>query len=266
MAIPSEMILACDFGGSLTKIVEANEEKEISHLIVPTMAPLSMLEKRVTNDYSAIVVTGGKSISLPERINGVTVVKIPEFDSIAEVARIHKHTPGLIVSIGTGTPFIYVNNGGYTHMGGTGLGGGTIFGLASRLLQVTKISELEEMASKGDPNKVNLTVGDIVGSAIDSLPPEITASNFGKMGGDPNDIAAGLYLLVGEPIASMVALTLRSLGMDSVLFIGSSMKSALLPKILTETLENFGFTTMITDNPDYAILRGAISLYFKDYN
>src|SRR5262249_33964336 len=86
---------------------------------------------------------------------------------------------------GTGTALVSVHGEKIEHVGGTGIGGGTLLGLARHLLGVTRLDTLERMAAHGDLSHVDLTVGDIAGGPVGIVPANATASNFGNVRPDP---------------------------------------------------------------------------------
>ena len=63
----------------------------------------------------------------------------------------------LVVSLGTGTAIVSVNGDKIDHVSGTGVGGGTLLGLAKHMLGVSTIETLEAMARRGDLQRVDLT-------------------------------------------------------------------------------------------------------------
>ena len=89
-----------------------------------------------------------------------------------------------MVSLGTGTAIVSVNKTEIRHVSGTGVGGGTLLGLAKHMLGVSGLDTLEAMADRGDLHRVDLSVRDIAGGPIGDLPPGTTAANFGKIGSD----------------------------------------------------------------------------------
>ena len=84
----------------------------------------------------------------------------------------------IISNIGTGTAIIEVNGNRIIHLGGTGVGGGTIIGLAKGLLKTTDFDTILQYASEGNINNVDLNIGDIVETNISFLNKEFTAVKF----------------------------------------------------------------------------------------
>jgi type II pantothenate kinase len=92
--------------------------------------------------------------------------------------------PYLLVNIGSGVSMIKVSGPReYQRVGGTSLGGGTLWGLLSLLTDATTFDEMLGMAEKGDNTKVDMLVGDIYGSDYGriGLKASTIASSFGKV-------------------------------------------------------------------------------------
>jgi type II pantothenate kinase len=71
----------------------------------------------------------------------------------------------------------------YQRVGGTSLGGGTLWGLLSLLTGARTFDEMLGMAEKGDNTKVDMLVGDIYGTDYGKIGLKSTtiASSFGKV-------------------------------------------------------------------------------------
>jgi len=92
--------------------------------------------------------------------------------------------PYLLVNIGSGVSFLKVSGPReYQRVGGTSLGGGTLWGLLSLLTGARTFDEMLELASKGDNSKVDMLVGDIYGTDYSKIGLKSTtiASSFGKI-------------------------------------------------------------------------------------
>ncbi|CAK9440104.1 uncharacterized protein LODBEIA_P42040 [Lodderomyces beijingensis] len=89
--------------------------------------------------------------------------------------------PYLLVNIGSGVSMIKVTGpgpGGFERIGGSSLGGGTLWGLLSLLTDAKDYNEMLEMAQRGDNENIDLLVGDIYGT------------NYNKIGLKANHIAS----------------------------------------------------------------------------
>jgi type II pantothenate kinase len=92
--------------------------------------------------------------------------------------------PYLLVNIGSGVSMIKVSGPrAYQRVGGTSLGGGTLWGLLSLLTGSRTFDEMLGMAERGDNSKVDMLVGDIYGTDYGKigLKSSTIASSFGKV-------------------------------------------------------------------------------------
>lgn len=92
--------------------------------------------------------------------------------------------PYLLVNIGSGVSMIKVSGPKqFERIGGTSLGGGTLWGLLSLLTGATTFDDMLALADKGDNTKVDMLVGDIYGTDYSKigLSTSIIASSFGKV-------------------------------------------------------------------------------------
>ncbi|POS85269.1 pantothenate kinase-like protein [Erysiphe pulchra] len=92
--------------------------------------------------------------------------------------------PYLLVNIGSGVSMIKVSGPrSYERVGGTSLGGGTLWGLLSLLTGARSFDEMLGMAERGDNAKVDMLVGDIYGTDYGKigLKSSTIASSFGKV-------------------------------------------------------------------------------------
>jgi type II pantothenate kinase len=73
--------------------------------------------------------------------------------------------PYLLVNIGSGVSMVKVSGPRqYERIGGTSLGGGTLWGLLSLLTGARNFDDMLRLAEKGDNSTVDLLVGDIYGA------------------------------------------------------------------------------------------------------
>lgn len=92
--------------------------------------------------------------------------------------------PYLLVNIGSGVSMIKVSGPReYERIGGTSLGGGTLWGLLSLLTGARTFDDMLGMAEKGDNGSVDMLVGDIYGTDYTKIGLKSTtiASSFGKV-------------------------------------------------------------------------------------
>ena len=92
--------------------------------------------------------------------------------------------PYLLVNIGSGVSMIKVSGPrDFQRVGGTSLGGGTLWGLLSLLTGARTFDDMLGMAERGDNTKVDMLVGDIYGTDYGKIGLKSTtiASSFGKV-------------------------------------------------------------------------------------
>ena len=92
--------------------------------------------------------------------------------------------PYMLVNIGSGVSILKVSGpGDFVRVGGSSLGGGTLWGLLSLITGAKTFDEMLEMAQRGDNTAVDMLVGDIYGMGYNriGLRASNIASSFGKV-------------------------------------------------------------------------------------
>jgi len=267
------MIIGIDLGGSSTKAVALDRGVIVGNAVVPTTEPLASaigamgtllmeLGKQI-GDIEVLAVCGGKSTALPGSILGSRVRKVDEIQAIGLGGTfLSSKRQALVVSMGTGTAIVAARKNGteIEHVGGTGVGGGSLIGLSRRLLNTSDINLIESLAQKGDLKRVNLRVGDVVGGPIGKLDPDATASNFGGLRDDATsaDIAAGILNVIGEVIGMLAVVSARATGMeDDVVLVGRLTKIGSLVRYIVKTGQLFKVSMAVPDLAEYCAAVGA---------
>ncbi|ROW10124.1 hypothetical protein VMCG_02091 [Cytospora schulzeri] len=119
------------------------------------------------------------------------ITEIPrEVFTYSETDPMHFASPGdniypyLLVNIGSGVSMLKVSGPReYQRVGGTSLGGGTLWGLLSMLTGAGSFDEMLDNAAHGDNANVDMLVGDIYGTDYGKIGLKNTtiASSFGKV-------------------------------------------------------------------------------------
>jgi len=275
----SQIIAGIDVGASATKGVLIKKSKIISLHIVETKEPKSSAEQVLKVLVSSIkdapgiqkvAIAGGGSRIIGEELLGLPVIRVDEIIANGFGGLfLSKKRHGMIVSIGTGTSIVAVYNRGkkITHLGGTGVGGGTILGLAKRMLGVNNFERLEDMALSGDTNRTDLTVRDIVGEPLGIIPADATASNLAKLCSETSqeDVAAGIFNMVSQTVGVVSAMAAKSCGLErDVIFVGRLVKSQLVSRTILDTVNMFGIKAIIPENCEYCTATGAAVYIFGD--
>jgi type II pantothenate kinase len=92
--------------------------------------------------------------------------------------------PYMLVNIGSGVSMLKVSGPrDFARVGGTHLGGGTLWGLLALLTGARTFDEMLDLASRGDNARVDMLVGDIYGTDYGKIGLKSTtiASSFGKV-------------------------------------------------------------------------------------
>ena len=110
----------------------------------------------------------------------------------------------IVVSMGTGTSLVKCEGDDIRHIGGVGVGGGTLMGLSRIMLQTDDIKQVVALAEHGDISNIDVQIGDISPRPLPGLPREATASLFGnaKSNASREDIALGILTTVLQTIGS----------------------------------------------------------------
>jgi type II pantothenate kinase len=264
------MIVGIDIGGSTTKIVGV--EGSFVPLCVTVRASdpvasaagavgkfLATAGRRIS-DIERLAVTGVGASFLGPDVLGIEAHAVDEFKAIGLGGlRLSGLSRALVVSVGTGTAFVHAEGKDVRHVGGSGVGGGTLLGLGSRLAGVSDFAGLVEASREGRLEMVDLTIGDISATTIGSLPASATASNFGKIldGAERADIAAGVVNLVFQTVGMIAIMAARAERCDDIVMVGKSMQLPMAKQVLTGLSELYGARFSIPELADYGPAIGA---------
>lgn len=267
----TSLTLAIDFGASNTDLV-VRTNGTLRRRTVPSVGQPTELRIReliaesgvAIGDVAWIAVTGGNRQLVPDVVDNAPVAQIDEVQAIGRgglsLATVDR---AIVTSAGSGTAVISAGPEGFRHVTGSGVGGGTLVGLGRMLLGETNPRTLDALSSQGSASGLNLTIGEILGGAIGSLPPETTAVNFGRvarqpMDATPADTAAALVNMVGQVIAVIAINAARATAHDNIVIVGHMTD---LPTI-RETLELVGkfynAPLLIPEFGGYATAMGAL--------
>ena len=210
------IVIGIDVGISTTKIVGINRDSiVISPLRIKATDPITSLygafgkylydNKISLSDVEQVMLTGVGSAYIDTPIYGLPTGKAEEFLADGLGARYETGLDRMIVvSMGTGTSLVQCDGPRIEHIGGIGIGGGTLQGLSRILLKTDDIKQVSTLAMQGDISNINLLIGDISAQPLPGLPMDATASLFGnaKSNASREDIALGLVCLVLQSIGS----------------------------------------------------------------
>jgi type II pantothenate kinase len=256
-----------DVGGSLIKIVY-EEHGKIHYKTYPILhLDNAMKWIKMVGSNAVFALTGGKAAFLHK--NYFTDAKlVPEFEATCDGARFflsqEADVPSsyLLVNIGTGTSWFFVNEEKQKRILGSGIGGGTFMGLGHLLTGERDFSELVALAMRGNKEYVDLTVSDIYMGEDTPIDGSLTASNFakGKRDNQRNeDLMAAVSNMVAETI---VLLTLQAATIHQtkdVIYMGSTFtENEPLKKVLESYKEMMGLKTLFLKKGEYCGAMGAL--------
>jgi type II pantothenate kinase len=258
-------VISIDIGGSNTHGVMIENEKIIFETVENgnnsehILNCFNRLKEKVGSNDFKLILTGGGARKLKKDF-----FSIP-FELVDEISAIGKggiHLSGnkdvFVVSIGTGTAFVSVKAEKFKHVGGTGVGGGTISGLSKLLLKMNP-DDVEKIA-KVSQNNLDITVKDIVGGDLGKIPGDATASNFGKAREKEDEaaIASSLLNMIGEVIGVMAYFAAKSVGQEEkILLCGRVAMNSTVNRRAVETIELFGGKAKIPEKAEYCAAIGA---------
>ncbi len=272
------MIIGIDVGISTTKIVGLDANKSIvSPIRIKANDPVTSLygafgkylhdNKIALEDVEQVMLTGVGAGYIEGNIYGRPTAVVDEFLSNGLGAMFLVNLERMIVvSMGTGTSLVQCDGGKIERTGSFALGGGTLAGLSRVMLKTSDISQVLELASKGDLKNIDLQIGDISAHPVPGLPMDITASLFGNAKPDakPEDIALGIIWMVLQTIGSATILSSLGSGIKDYVMIGNL---SLLPqcKTLFPIMESiYGVRFHIPEHSEFSTALGAaLSFYDK---
>lgn len=262
------IIIGIDVGGSTTKIIGIQDGAIISPLFVKATDPVTSLfgafGKYVydnglqLSDIEKVMLTGVGSAYIDQPLYGLPTDKTDEFLANGLGAQYGSSLKELIVvSMGTGTSFVKVQNHQIQHIGGIGIGGGTLQGLSRILLKTQDINQIALLAGKGSLTSIDLQIQDICNRPLPDLPLDATASNFGKADGNASqeDIAAGLVHMVLQSIGQSAVLSALNSSVKDFMLIGNLSKLPQCKELFPKLEEMYKVKFHI---PPYAEFRTAI--------
>jgi type II pantothenate kinase len=264
------MIIGIDIGGSTTKIVGVNGDHLIDPLTVEANDPIASasgalgkflsVNKLNLNEVDKVIITGVGASFLGDQLLGLTLKKIEEFKALGYGGLyLSKLTNAIIVSMGTGTAFVKAHGKCIQHLGGTGVGGGTILGLSKAMVSLSNFENIIEMAAEGKLENVDLSIGDISHTEIGNMPNTLTASNFGKMNDQVSrsDISKGILNMVYQVIGMMAIFAAKSQGDQNIVLSGKLVDVPQAIRTFKELSRLYHVNFIIPDHAQYCTAIGA---------
>ncbi len=228
------IIIGIDVGISTTKIVGLRDGRVLSPIRTTAADQVASLygafgkylhEGQIAlGDVEQVILTGVGSAYVDKPLFGVPTKKVDEFIADGLGARFESGlTKAIVVSMGTGTSFVQCCGDDIRHIGGIGIGGGTLQGLSRVMLNTRDWKQIQSLAMQGDIRNVNLLIGDISTHPLPGLPMDATASLFSKAQYDApkEDLALGIIVMVLQTIGSAAILSSLNSGIKDFVLIGN---------------------------------------------
>jgi type II pantothenate kinase len=170
--------------------------------------------------------------------------------------------PYLLCNIGSGVSMLKVSAPNtFERIGGSSLGGGTLWGLLSLLTPASGFDEMLALSETGDNTNVDMLVGDIYGADYlkVGLKSSTIASTFGKVarkskergtecgplkGFKPQDISRSLLFAISNNIGQITYLQAQLHDLEHIYFGGSFIRgisTSCLPKLFFSGNKNVYF-------------------------
>ncbi|MBQ7125373.1 MAG: type II pantothenate kinase [Clostridia bacterium] len=267
-----KVIIGIDVGGSTTKIVGFHRSGElIEPMFVKANDPITSIygafgkftdENHLElKNIDKVMVTGVGSSYITKPLYGLECKHVSEFDCIGLGGLyLSKLEKAIVVSMGTGTALVKAEQGkAVEYLGGTGIGGGTLTGLARKMLGVTDIQNIVELASLGNISNVDLRICDITRKDLPGMSSELTAANFGNLSdlATKNDLALGLVNMIFESVAMLALFASRDKKIEKIVMTGNMTTIPQAKTIFDSLNKNFDVEYIVPDNSQFATVIGA---------
>lgn len=267
-----KIIIGIDVGGSTTKIVGFRDGQMINPTFVKAGDPVSSaygafgkftLENNIKlSDIEKIMMTGVGSSFIEDNLYGIPALHKTEFDCVGLGGLyLSGLSDAIIGSLGTGTAMVHATkDDGIEYLGGTGVGGGTLIGLSKKMLGVSNVDNLVELATEGDLGNVDLRISDITSREMHpGLPDFMTAANFGKLSDVAHraDVALGVINLVFESVGVLAVFSARRFDIKDIVLTGNLTTIPQSKPIFENLSQMFGVNIIIPENAQYGTVIGA---------
>ena len=271
------VVIGIDIGGSTTKIVGFDEGKNlIAPMFVTANDPITSVygafgkfldaNSLELDDIEKVMITGVGSSYISKPIYNLECIHTPEFNSIGLGGLyLSNLNEAIIVSLGTGTAIVHAKKGcAPEYLGGTGVGGGTLVGLSSKMLGISHIETIDELAKGGDLSNIDLRISDISKKDM-GLSSNMTAANFGKISdtATSGDLALGLINMVFETVGMIAYFASKQYGIKDIILTGNLTHISQAQDIVSGLNKMFDMNFVIPHNAQYSTVIGAALSSFE---
>jgi type II pantothenate kinase len=267
-------VIGIDVGISTTKIVGIRSGKVISPLRIRATDPVTSLygafgkylydNKIELADVAQVMLTGVGSAYIDKPVYGLPTTHAEEFLADGWGARFESELDRMmVVSMGTGTSIVRCDGGDIRHIGGIGIGGGTLTGLSRLLLKTDDVHQIASLATRGDISHINLLIGDISAKPLPGLPMDATASLFAaaQANASREDIALGLICMVLQAVGSAAILSALDSGIKDFVLIGNLTLLPQCKEVFPMMEQLYGVHFIIPKYSEYCTAIGAALCY-----
>jgi type II pantothenate kinase len=264
------MIIGIDIGSTTTKAVSIKDGRVLGKIKTKAEDALTsaagafgkmLIENAIKlPEIERIMITGAGATMIDKDLFGIPTEKVDEISAIGIGGMfLSGRDNSVIINIGTGTAVIHAVKDKIVHLGGSGVGGGTILGLSKKLIGMSRFSDVMELAAQGTLNQVDLLIEDIMETDISFLHKDATASNFGKMLDTARnaDIALGIINLVFQVIGMMAVFAGRSKNLDRVVVTGAGSHNPIGKKIMNIITQMHSIYFEFPEDAEYTTAIGA---------
>ena len=262
-------IIGIDRGASFTDfaVVDSDSLSEIFSIESRSWQRIrTAYEGLITKYQTRHIVFSGSATGMPTSMKDIVNI-IAEIDAIGfGGATLANCSKCVVVSMGTGSAIVHFANNSAEHLGGSGVGGGTIKGLSSLICGIDNPSRIEALALKGNASKLNLTISDLGYEQISFLGADMTASNFADLKSNRvEDQAAAILNLVGETVGIIASICARSVNCrNHIVIVGKVAENRFIRRVLKLVGKLYQTTFIFPENPGYATVYGAAVKYRYD--
>ena len=275
-----KIVIGIDVGISTTKIVGIDEKgMAISPIRIKATDPITSLygafgkylhdNKIKLDEVEHVMLTGVGAAYIDEHIYGLPTSKSEEFIADGLGAKYESKLDRMIVvSMGTGTSLVKCDGENIKHIGGIGIGGGTLAGLSRIMLKTDDIKQITNLAKDGDVSKINLLIKDISAKPLPGLPMSAVASLFSnaKTNASREDIAKGLIWMVLQCIGSATILSSLESGIKDFVLIGNLSLLPLCREVYPAMEKVYGVRFHVPKYSEFCTAIGAALDYKRQQN
>ena len=249
------MIYSFDAGGTLTKVLNSDlSYKEYFN---------NFDDLAINESTKKVIATGARANRLKKKLsNRYDVEIINEIQSIGTGGSyLTKKKNCYVVSVGSGSPIIDISDSIATHLVGTGMGAGTIFGLSSIYARTDSVESINVLAETGTGERLNLVIGDIYDqSNFLNYPSGTTVGNFAKQSPSVSrsDFICSTMKMVAETLSSMVTACMLNNIKKDVVIVGGGTLYPKFNEYIIETLNFYDLNGIVPEDALYAGCYGAL--------